>query len=72
MQQGHFILEADESGHLPFLPVLNPYQKIEIIIMADDKKRPVCRKPSPFLAGKMRFTDDDIITSPLTPEEWGL
>ncbi len=72
MQQEHFVLEADEYGHFPFLPILNPYQKIEIIIMSADKERSVFRKPSPFLAGKMRFADDDIIRSPLEPEEWGL
>ncbi|MEE4358844.1 MAG: hypothetical protein V2I97_20405 [Desulfococcaceae bacterium] len=66
MQKERFILEADGNGHVPFLPVLNPYQKIEIIILPEDNKKTVRRKPSPFLAGKIRFADDDLIASPLT------
>jgi|GEM_PF-2080985 hypothetical protein len=72
MHKERFVLVTDEHGHLPFIPVLNPYQKIEIIVMADDKEEvPVLRKPSPFLTGKIRFMDDDIIASPLRPDEWG-
>ncbi len=63
---------SDEHGHLPFMPMLNPHQKVEITVMAKDKEGCICRKPSPFLAGKIRFLDDDIVTSPLRPEEWGL
>ena len=72
MHEEYFVLEADGRGHVPFLPILEPGQKIKIIIITEDQKRSVCRKPSPFLAGKIRFADDDIITSPLKPEEWGL
>jgi len=62
MHEEHLVLEADGHGQVPFLPILLPYQKIKVIIMTEDKKHPVCRRPSPFLAGKIRFADEDIIT----------
>jgi hypothetical protein len=65
-------LTADQDGRLSGLPILTPYEKVEVVVLRPEPgTHPRRRQPSPKLAwqGAKLLGDDLAPTIPL--EDWG-
>jgi hypothetical protein len=72
MQAQRIITQVDSSGHLMSLPLLQPGQTVEVIMLIHEHKTlstPLRRAPS-SLYGKIRETGD--VFSTASPQDWGL
>ncbi len=62
-------LVADQNGRLSGLPILSPYEKVEVVVLRPEPStQPKRRQPSPVLRGSV-VIDSDLLASSFSEQE---